>query len=92
MYTVESIGKILYDLDPFGTYCREFELHDEYEDEAEEIYKMFISGYGIVYSVNSVLKEWYDGYQGLTQEEIEYIVGGVLPDKPLKTLSIIQID
>lgn len=92
MYTVESIGKILYDLDPFGTCCREFELHDEYESEAKEIYNMIISGYGIVYSANSVLKEWYDGYQGLNQEEIEYIVGGVLPDKPLRALPIIQID
>lgn len=92
MYTKELIEKLLYEIDPFGTHCREFEIHDEYESEAAEIYSLFKSGYGIIFSVNSVLKEWYDGYQGLTQEEIEYIVGGDLPGRELKTPLIIQID
>lgn len=92
MYTEKSIAEILYHLDPFGTMCREFELHDEYESEAREIYAMFISGYGIVLSTDTILKKWYDGYPGLTQAEIEYIVGGELPHKELKTLNVIDID
>lgn len=73
-YSIDSITKLLYNIDPFGTYCREFQIHDEYESEAKEIYEMFNSGYGIILSIDTVLKRWYHGYPGLTQEEIELVV------------------
>lgn len=38
MKTIDQIAKVLYDIDPMGTCCKENDLHDEYISEAKMIH------------------------------------------------------
>jgi hypothetical protein len=39
MKTSQTIAAVLYELDPMGTSCKENDMFDEYETEAELIFK-----------------------------------------------------
>lgn len=63
MLTIEKVSKILYDVDPGGTLCKENNLTDEYDTEAKRI----------VFEVNTLRESLYDSVSSVVSNSFSPI-------------------
>lgn len=58
----DTISRILFDIDPMGTCCKENSVTDEYDAVAIEIADYVNSGFTLTYAIRTVFEEVFDEY------------------------------
>lgn len=60
-YSVGDISRVLFDIDPMNTCCKENDCFDEYDRVAESVVARLVEGLSIREALLMELSEWFVG-------------------------------